>query len=196
MVAGSRHSTPFIVLSADVTPEAIRACEQAGAKVFLPKPLIVNKLLDAIADLGNKEVDMVRSATGRTITVTSDELLDSSVLNELAELNLGKDFVPNFVKQCLRDASSCLSSMTQAALANDWDSYRDHCHALKGVAANLGMSHVIALAQEGMHVPNWQLLREWRTRDRSLRERLAQATEALSRLPAPMGGQRSDDILR
>lgn len=196
MEAGSRRSTPFIVLSADVTPEAIRACEQAGAKIFLPKPLVVNKLLDAIADLGNKEGGMVRSVSRGVSVVTPDALIDSSVLNELAELKLGKDFVSNFVKQCLRDASSCLSSMTQAASANDWDSYRDHCHALKGVAANLGMTHVVTLAQEGMQVPNWQLLREWRARDRNLHERLAQAREALSRLPAPMGGQRSDDNLR
>ena len=32
--------TPVIVLSADVTPEAIHRCNQAGAKAFLAKPVV------------------------------------------------------------------------------------------------------------------------------------------------------------
>ncbi|MBL2545228.1 response regulator, partial [Klebsiella pneumoniae] len=34
--AGRARRTPVIVYSADVTPDAMRACEQAGAWAFLP----------------------------------------------------------------------------------------------------------------------------------------------------------------
>lgn len=192
MEAGAAKRTPFIILSADVTPETIYACEQAGAKAFLPKPIVASKLLETVARLsGSGEPELMRSTTRDIVDdVTS---LDNSVLNELAELNLGKDFVANFVKQCLRDASQCISLMRQSATTNDWDIYRDHCHALKGVAANLGMTRVCASAQEAMQLPNWQLIREWSTRDRLFNEQLTQATESLAQLPTRLGGQRSDD---
>nr|3M6M_D Chain D, Sensory/regulatory protein rpfC [Xanthomonas campestris pv. campestris]3M6M_E Chain E, Sensory/regulatory protein rpfC [Xanthomonas campestris pv. campestris]3M6M_F Chain F, Sensory/regulatory protein rpfC [Xanthomonas campestris pv. campestris] len=51
MQASGMRYTPVVVLSADVTPEAIRACEQAGARAFLAKPVVAAKLLDTLADL-------------------------------------------------------------------------------------------------------------------------------------------------
>ena len=41
MEAGGGRRTPVLILSADVTPESIRACEQAGARAFLAKPVVV-----------------------------------------------------------------------------------------------------------------------------------------------------------
>src|SRR5262249_49900134 len=43
--------TPFIVLSADATATTVRECEQAGARMFLTKPVAVNRLLEALADV-------------------------------------------------------------------------------------------------------------------------------------------------
>ena len=36
----------------------------------------------------------------------------------------------------------------------DWDGFRDQCHALKGVAGNLGMTRVAAMGYEIMQLPN------------------------------------------
>jgi two-component system sensor histidine kinase RpfC len=120
-------------------------------------------------------------------------VLDGTVLAELAELNLGKDFVANFVQQCVRDSLRCLGALQQCGLAGDWDGFRDQCHALKGVAGNLGMSRVATLGFEVMQLPNWQLAKDWRSRERALREQFELAREALARLPSHAGGQRSDD---
>ncbi|MFX8242794.1 response regulator, partial [Acinetobacter baumannii] len=49
--ASRARRTPVIVYSADVTPEAMRACEQAGAWAFLPKPVATQRLLDALAEI-------------------------------------------------------------------------------------------------------------------------------------------------
>src|SRR5207302_4740827 len=42
---------PIIMLSADVTSEAIKECEEAGIDAFLPKPIEARRLLDTIASL-------------------------------------------------------------------------------------------------------------------------------------------------
>src|SRR5690606_13615950 len=49
--AGGGPRTPVVVLSADVTPEAIQACEKAGAYAFLAKPVAAARLLDVLADV-------------------------------------------------------------------------------------------------------------------------------------------------
>jgi two-component system sensor histidine kinase RpfC len=120
-------------------------------------------------------------------------VLDDTVLGELAELNLGKDFVANFVQQCVRDSLRCLGALEQCGQAGDWDGFRDQCHALKGVAGNLGMSRVATMGYDVMQLPNGQLAKEWRARERGLREQFELAREALARLPSRSGGQRSDD---
>ncbi|KAA2286038.1 ATP-binding protein [Arenimonas fontis] len=193
MEAGSGHRTPFMVLTADVTPEAIQACEQAGARAFLPKPVVAARLLESLAEMALGSSDDASSAGASQVGGATAVVLDDSVLGELAELNLGKDFVRNFVQQCLRDGLRCLNSLEQCAAMSDWDGFRDQCHALKGVAGNLGMSRVAAMGGEVMRLPNWQLAKEWRARERALREQFELAREALARLPSRSGGQCSDD---
>lgn len=193
MEAGGQHRTPFLVLTADVTPEAIQSCEQAGARAFLPKPIVAGRLLEALADVALGGAEPAPAAAEHDSASAEAVVLDDTVLGELAELNLGKDFVANFVQQCVRDALRCLGSLETAGQAGDWDAFRDHCHALKGVAGNLGMSRVATLGYEIMQLPNWQLAKDWRMRERGLREQFELAREALARLPSRSGGQRSDD---
>ncbi|MBP6597436.1 MAG: response regulator, partial [Arenimonas sp.] len=193
MEAGGSHRTPFLVLTADVTPEAILACEQAGARAFLPKPIVAVRLLEALAEIATGGQEVATAAPDRTAAALDAVVLDGTVLGELAELNLGKDFVANFVQQCVRDCLRCLGALEPCAQSADWDGFRDQCHALKGVAGNLGMSRVASLGYEIMQLPNWQLAKEWRARERGLREQFELAREALARLPSRSGGQRSDD---
>ena len=53
MEAGGGRRTPVLVLSADVTPDAISRCEQAGARAFLAKPIVATRLLDVLAEIAN-----------------------------------------------------------------------------------------------------------------------------------------------
>jgi two-component system sensor histidine kinase RpfC len=57
--------------------------------------------------------------------------------------------------------------------------FRDHCHALKGVAGNMGAVRLAGAASESMRLGNWQLAREWRPRIKTLREQLETARVAL-----------------
>lgn len=186
MEAGGGSRTPVVVLSADVTPESIQRCQQAGAHAFLPKPVVASRLLDTLAEI---------SAPGQAasppqplrfdLPPLQDNVFDAGVLEELTGLGMGEDFEREFIAQCLRDAEGCLEMLGQAGEAEQWDALRDHAHALKGVASNLGLVKLAADSSDVMRLAAWQLSREWRQRLQGLRDRLVQGRAALDARGTP-----------
>ncbi len=187
MEAGSTP-TPFIVLSADATNDAVQACQEAGVSAFLTKPVVVGKLLDALSGVaGGRGREMVRPtavpapapAGVAPVVSGSTSPVSSDVLSELAELKLGVEFVELFVAECLRDAETCISSLERAASLGKSDQVLDQAHALKGVASNAGAVRLAAVASEVMKMPSWRIAREWPTLVPTLRQELMQAKTAL-----------------
>ncbi len=180
MEAGSSRRTPVVILSADVTPESIQACEQAGARAFLAKPVSTLRLLDTLADIAaNGRVSAPLVTALRNELPTGDGIFDSSVLDELSALGMGAAFEREFIAQCLGDAESCLAALVKAGERADWERMREQAHALKGVSSNLGLIKLAAVSGEIMRLPDMQLAREWQARTGGLNERLAQGRAAL-----------------
>lgn len=181
MEAGTPRNTPVIVLSADVTPDSISRCENEGARAFIAKPVSAGRLLDCLADIatsvrgGGKMVQ-----TGRAEVQVSEDILDTSVLDELASLGMGEAFMTDFIRQCMQDAEGCLAGLDKDGGQARWDQVREHAHALKGVAGNLGLVRLRDSCGDLMRIPEWQLSKEWRTRMVGVREMLAQGRAALS----------------
>ncbi len=180
MQAGSPNRTPVLILSADVTPESIQACQQAGARAFLSKPVATTRLLDALAEIATSgrlaaPLIAVRDQEPRI----DGDIFDSSVLDELDALGMGEGFEREFIAQCLRDAEGCLAALTSAGEAKDWERQREQAHALKGVASNLGLVKLAAAGGEMMRLPDWQLGNEWRRRRDDLDGMLQQGRMAL-----------------
>ncbi|MBD8642964.1 response regulator [Stenotrophomonas sp. CFBP 13724] len=165
MQAGGAPRTPVLVLSADVTPEAIQRCQQAGAHTFLAKPVVAVRLLDTLAEIAsNRDLKPSAPIVVRTLTGGTDGVLDSGVLDELASLGMGDGFEREFVRQCLGDAESCMRKAHAEGEAMDWVQFREQAHAIKGVASNLGLVRVSNRAGELMRMADWQLKAEWRQR--------------------------------
>ncbi|QSX75776.1 response regulator [Lysobacter arenosi] len=181
MEAGGGRRTPVLILSADVTTESIRACEQAGARAFLAKPVSTVRLLDTLAEIAaNNRIGAGAPLVAlRSELPTGDGTFDSSVLDELGALGMGAGFEREFIAQCLRDADGCMVELRQAGEQADWDHAREQAHALKGVASNLGLNKLAAVSGEIMRLPDWQLAREWQARLNGLGERMAQGRAAL-----------------
>ena len=180
MEAGGGNRTPVLVLSADVTPESIQRCHQAGARAFLPKPVVASRLLDTLAEIATSGQVVSAPAPMRfDLPPLQDNVLDAAVLEELSGLGMGNEFEREFITQCLRDAEGCLGMLGQAGNAEQWDALRDHAHALKGVASNLGLVKLAGESGDLMRIATWQLSREWRQRLQSLRDRLVQGRAAL-----------------
>jgi two-component system sensor histidine kinase RpfC len=180
MEAGGERRTPVIVLSADVTPEAIHRCNQAGARAFLAKPVVAATLLDTIAGIATGSgLVAPEPAVPPPLVSAPGSVLDASVLDDLAAIGMGGNFEAQFVVQCMRDAEACLQALDLAGQRGQWDAVRDQAHALKGVAGNLGLVRVVEMSGEVLHMPQWQVTREWRRCLAALRERMAEGRTAL-----------------
>ena len=188
MQAG-QNLTPFIMLSADATATTVRECEQAGARAFLTKPIALPRLFEALADIAlgqaepeSKPAAAVSSGLDKTDS-NADAVVSLQALEELAELELGPGFVALFVEECLRDALKVIGDLERSGTTAQWDTFRDQCHALKGVAGNLGALRLATFASDAMKLANWQLPNEWRPRVHKLREQLELARAALKGSP-------------
>ena len=175
MEAG-RKRTPFIVLTADATSEARLECERAGAYAFMTKPVIVDKLLEKLAEIAEGVVP----AAGSVAAAPADKsLISQHILDELREMGLGEEFVKRFLVECVRDARKCLADLEVAGSNANWEEFRDACHALKGAAGNMGAVRLADNASEGMRLPSDKLLAEWRGMVNLMRQQLEQASTAL-----------------
>lgn len=180
MQASGMPYTPVMVLSADVTPDSIRRCQQAGAYAFLAKPVMAVKLLDTLAEIAAN--GRVAPATNSVVVHThapQDGVLDPGVLDELAALGMGEGFEQQFIAQCMSDSLDCMAAISAAGEAGQWERLREHAHALRGVASNLGLVAVATGGGELMRMPDWQAQGEWRQLTARLREQIAQGRAAL-----------------
>ena len=180
MQAGSAR-TPIIALSADATPEAMRAAEAAGAHTFLTKPIVVVRLLQCVADVASGRGETPVPAPNRSQQL--EPRLCPDVLHELASMGLGEAFIIDFVDQCLADASLCISNLERAGSKADWEAVREAAHALKGVSANLGAQGLAQRCTEIMRCSATVLARDWRQRFSGL-DALLQATAQQARREA------------
>ena len=179
MEAG-RKRTPFIVLSADATPEAQLESERAGAYAFLTKPLAVDRLLEKLAEIG--EGALAATDVGQKpapVTGGSASPISKHLLDELREMKLGEDFVHRFLGECVRDARKSLADIETAGSVAHWDEFHDACHALKGAAGNMGAVRLAETASEGMRMGDDRRRREWQGLLQQLRQQLQQAVTAL-----------------
>jgi two-component system, sensor histidine kinase RpfC len=185
MQAGSER-TPFLVLSADATADTMRAAERAGARAFLTKPISVTRLLDTLAEiaLGSatamvKAVDAEPEVTASGAGSGEDEVISSQVIEELREMQLGDAFLATFVDECVRDSVRCIADLEKSASEGKWDAFRDQCHALKGVAGNMGAVKLASVASNCMRMGQWELTRDWRSSIDELSIQLERAKTAL-----------------
>jgi two-component system sensor histidine kinase RpfC len=182
MEAGGGRRTPVIVLSADVTPDAIRACEQAGARSFMAKPLSTARLLDTLAEVASGERPADPKGMGIAVPKAPsrlDSVFDSTVLDELCSIGLGPEFERDFIAQCLVDAHMCMEALAIAGADADWVQVREQAHALKGVAGNLGLIKLAAVSGELMQVDQRHIGTEWTARLSGLSGQLAEGKRAL-----------------
>jgi two-component system sensor histidine kinase RpfC len=98
-----------------------------------------------------------------------------------------------FIDECMRDSLKCIADLEKTGQAEHWDAFRDQCHALKGVASNMGATRLAAAASEAMRSGNWELSREWRQRILGLREQLEKARGALKARPGQVRSEMEPD---
>lgn len=128
---------PIIMLSADVTSETRKECEEAGIDAFLSKPVEARRLLDTIASLIAK-----RASDQAAAVVDTDDsqavVINPAALAELELIGSGSTFMPELINGFIQDGEALLRQMEAAVATKQYDTLKDLVHAMKGSAVTLG----------------------------------------------------------
>jgi two-component system sensor histidine kinase RpfC len=143
---------PVIVLSADVTEEARREALEAGADLYLTKPVQATRLLEALITLcpepatatggGRASVD----AAGAEPAAAA--VLDYDQLTLLEGLGSRSDFMERLVGVFVGDSAALVEKMETAVDGKRFGEFRSLVHALKGSASSIGAEQLARTCTE------------------------------------------------
>lgn len=153
------NRTPFIILTANATVESRRACEEAGIRWFLTKPVSAKRLYQVIhSSVNNRTKKKSIEELPPSDTVDTDQtVLNQEIINELISLAPNQAFLIKLLNKMKQDGAYLIEQMSAAVVANNPDNFSAHAHALKGSAANLGMTQLHAQALAAERLPSAQL---------------------------------------
>ena len=182
-----QERVPMIALTADATQEAARKCRDVGMVACLNKPIEPRILLETIAQhapvvepatslvpLSLPAPQMVQDPVG---AIALDPL-DLRAVHDLEKLG-GKAFVSEIVTQFMHDAADVLDRLGAAVAMQDVNAFRDHAHALRSCAANVGAQSVYRRCLDLRDIDVQELAQHGHAHVRALEHDFAQARRAL-----------------
>jgi two-component system sensor histidine kinase RpfC len=143
---------PVIILSANVTTEAIGECQRAGAAEFVAKPVRASLLLDAIERNLADDADQLMSAPpSRTeerpaLTVVETAPLDPVVMAELANFSSDPTFVERLIRGFRADCERLVAQLLDGLAQRKYEAAKDAAHALRGGAGSVGATQLMQFA--------------------------------------------------
>lgn len=175
------ESIPFILLTANATIEARRACKDVGIDHFLTKPISSVRLEEAIAT--------ATSHLPAHLTNGPDEadakldglfpIIDRDLFDQVVALGGSDDFLARLRHGFQEDTSELLRAMADALDAKEKAHFLDLAHAVKGAAINLGLRELGAIAARANRLSKNELERDGRVCLKELKEAFGRAMSAL-----------------
>jgi signal transduction histidine kinase/DNA-binding NarL/FixJ family response regulator len=139
-LGGERGRIPIIALSASVLPSETEQCFTAGMDAHLPKPIDPFALAEALALHAGAP-----RPPGAGLGASIGEVLDREHLQALLEA-LGQARVAALIEGLPDDAGPQRERLAAASARGDLEETRRAAHALKGIAANLGLLALAGLS--------------------------------------------------
>jgi two-component system sensor histidine kinase RpfC len=167
---------PIIMLTADARSEAEAACAEAGADAFLTKPVNSRELIDVIARLAEPAQ---RPASLDTTGDVEAEILDESVLNDLAQLG-GVTFVQDLLGSFEEDSERALRDIERSLVSQDYGQWHDQLHMLKGGARDLGANELARACADAERIKPFEFAARGSQGLEMVREALSAARAALA----------------
>ncbi len=145
---------PVIILTADATPETQKACKDAGADLYITKPLDARKLLDSVAKLSarNRKEEAIAPEPPR-----KSKLVNEEVIGNLKKLAAGPGFLQELVDVFGREGRRKIEVVKSSFKEVDYPEFKDSVHYLKGVAGDLGADCMVALCKKAEELKPYQL---------------------------------------
>jgi two-component system sensor histidine kinase RpfC len=157
---------PVIMLTADATPEAKAACEEAGANIFLTKPIDARRLLDVVAGFSaqaapesmetSSENTLVKHPGGELRSV-QEAVVDEIVLENLLHLGAGTEFFKELIEGFTSDGARIMSELHESVELRDYLKLQDAIHALRGSAGELGASKLVRLCFQAERIKPYEM---------------------------------------
>jgi signal transduction histidine kinase/CheY-like chemotaxis protein/HPt (histidine-containing phosphotransfer) domain-containing protein len=169
IVAGcGEYAPPIIAVTASVLEEDRQRCLDAGMRGFLPKPLRIDELSEALARYAvqNQSAPKIIAANAVSIGIaevkTSEKavvLMDWSRLEQFKEFDdddrsMTREVVALFVN----DAPIRMDDIRQALRGSDSGALSRAAHALKGAASNVGataLTDACFALEQSCHQGHW-----------------------------------------
>jgi two-component system sensor histidine kinase RpfC len=165
---------PVIMLTADATAEAARACRAAGVNHFLTKPIESARLLEEIrAAAGLRRpppAEASAAAAPRPGGPARAVLVDRAVLDNLAAMSRDCGFMRELIEGFLSDSASLIGEIRAVVADRRFEELHDLTHALKGSARSIGAK---AIAEHSAFIDAHSRPIEWKALPAHL-ERLEQ----------------------
>jgi two-component system sensor histidine kinase RpfC len=143
VIGGER--LPIIILTANATTEAKLLCEEANVDAYLTKPIEAKKLLSTISSVckGAHAPKGERPSKNNIVSIRTpyertSKTLNKDIIDDLISLSTDNEFIREIVTGYAKDVDRLLTQMELALSKRDYDSYKDHLHALKGSAGSVG----------------------------------------------------------
>jgi two-component system, sensor histidine kinase RpfC len=119
------NETPILILTANVTSEAMEACKEANVDGYLTKPIEPKKLLNTISSLVENKKNM-------------GDIIDKALLDTLFLMSNQDDFMHGLVDGYVRDTSTSIEQLKSLVDNTDTSKVSDLAHTLDGSSCSIG----------------------------------------------------------
>ena len=145
---------PILMLTANATTEAIKACEEAGMDAYLTKPVEPQKLLNTISSLvENGQLNKpVREKTSLKIVHLNDQenlqLLDMQSLIAIASMAKDQNFMHELVTGYINNSQELIEQISASISRSDYEATGDLAHTLVGSSRSIGAERLSTIADK------------------------------------------------
>jgi two-component system sensor histidine kinase RpfC len=178
MELGGRR-LPVIVLSADVTEEARREAVEAGADLYLTKPIQATRLLEALLTL-SAPAEPARAPAEPVASHASGNVLDYEQLTLLEGLGSRSDFMERLIGVFVEDSGTLMDKMDAALDGRRFGELRSLVHSLRGSAGSIGAERLTRACGELQECAEGDLRLRGKVHLRELRADLDQTRAELT----------------
>jgi two-component system sensor histidine kinase RpfC len=146
---------PIIMLTADAREESMRICREAGADVFLTKPINGIDLIETVARLATTPGSDDVWPAGKKARAAV--LLDETILDDLASVAGGHVFIEGLIHEFTGDSLHVLDAVERAQQDRDYPAWKEQLHMLKGGANDVGALQLAKTCEEAERIQPYEL---------------------------------------
>jgi len=152
-ISRQQLDTPVIILTANATLEAKRECERARIDAYLTKPVDALTLLDTVARLtltpAKTDAPELAHPPHQLEEQSPSGFINEDTLHHLTVLGgHQEDFLRTVIYGFLSETDKLLEAMRMALSRQEYATFKELAHILKGSSGNVGAEALFAVCSE------------------------------------------------